>query len=412
MLRLAKMAFWLLIFSLPFAKPIASVGGLAVTATDVLFVIAAGAFATALVTGDASLRWNAFYGILLIYFAAMLVSALGSGDPERSAIKLASQAYLIALPVLARSLIDAPADLRTALKYWLAATAIVAAVGTLALLFFVLGVGGPALEFALHPFGTLPPGDYPRLDATFASPAMLCNYLTVSLLILLVARRSGWVGPAAFHLLLAAAGVTALFTLTPGLGGFLLAIALWMYLVLESRRYASAAMAAGAAVALVFVLAAALTPIVHPTAPFLIQLPGIDQPLAPSVRMMTWLDAWHRFLDNPLIGSGIGSDAVAVRYVDPSGFLHVLTDAHNVFLNFAVQCGLIGLAAMILLVVKVAQLTGPLRLGDRNVLRLGLGLAWLDAFAYQGLTGSYEDARHLWVLLGLMLTAIRLEALE
>ena len=128
--------------------------------------------------------------------------------------------------------------------------------------------------------------------------------------------------------------------------------------------------------------------------------------------MMTWTDACHRFLDNPLIGTGIGSDAVAVRYVDPSGFLHLLTDAHNVFLNFAVQCGLLGLAAMILLVVKVARMTAPLRLGDRNVLRLGLGLAWLDAFAYQGLTGSYEDARHLWVLLGLMLSAIRLEALE
>ena len=216
MLRLAKIAFWLLIFSLPFAKPIASVGGLAVTATDVLFVVTAGAFAIALTTGAASVRWSAFYWFLLIYFAAMLVSALRSADPERSAIKLSSQAYLIALPVLAHSLIDVPADLRTALRYWLAATALVAGLGTLAVLTFALGIGGPLLEFALHPFGTLPPGNYLRLNATFSSPAMLCNYLTVSLLILLVARRLGWVGPATFYLMLAAAAVTALFTLTPG----------------------------------------------------------------------------------------------------------------------------------------------------------------------------------------------------
>ena len=139
---------------------------------------------------------------------------------------------------------------------------------------------------------------------------------------------------------------------------------------------------------------------------------ALTRDLAPAVRLMTWLDAWHRFLDNPLIGTGIGSDAVAVRYVDPSGFPHVLTDAHNVFLNFAVQCGLIGVAAMILLIVRVSRITGPLGLGGGNAVRLGLGLAWLSAFAYEGLTGSYEDARHLWLLLGLLLASARLEVRE
>jgi hypothetical protein len=41
-----------------------------------------------------------------------------------------------------------------------------------------------------------------------------------------------------------------------------------------------------------------------------------------------------------------------------------------------------------------------------------LGLTWLNAFVYQGLTGSYEDARHLWLLLGLLIAAERLETNE
>jgi len=37
-----------------------------------------------------------------------------------------------------------------------------------------------------------------------------------------------------------------------------------------------------------------------------------------------------------------------------------------------------------------------------NIILTGLGLAFCSAFVYQGLTGSFEDARHLWVLIGLV----------
>jgi hypothetical protein len=36
---------------------------------------------------------------------------------------------------------------------------------------------------------------------------------------------------------------------------------------------------------------------------------------------------------------------------------------------------------------------------------IGLGLIFLNIFAYQGLTGSFEDARHVWVVLGLLMAA-------
>ena len=409
MLRLAKTAFLLLIFSLSFMKPAIFVGGLAVTATDAIFIITCAALAAAVATGETRLRWNSFYSVLLFYFTALLISLLGSAEPQQAALKLASQAYLLALPVLACTLVDSRDELRSALRCWLAASAIVGALGAVAVAFFFLGIGGPLLEFARHDFGTLPPGPYLRVESTFPYPAMLCNYLTVSLMVLLVSHRLGWIGAAPFRLLLALIVATALFSLTPGLGGIFLAIGLWLFIRAEdrSRPLALVALAAGAGAALLFVLAATVTPIVHPTAPFLIRPPGLDLELAPSVRMMTWIDSWSRFSEHWLTGTGIGTDAAAVRYVDPSGYTHWLTDAHNVFLNLAVQCGLLGIAGLALLIFQVGRLTRPLRGDGDKLIALGLGLAWLNAFAYQGLTGSYEDARHLWVLLGLFLVAVR-----
>jgi O-antigen ligase len=116
-------------------------------------------------------------------------------------------------------------------------------------------------------------------------------------------------------------------------------------------------------------------------------------------------------LDHLLFGRGYGATAVAVSYLDPSGRLQQLTDAHNMFLNLAVQCGGIGLAALIALVVHMARRTGPLRMSSNaaGVVRLAAGLGLLNGLVYQGLGGSFEDARHLWFLFGLLLARSRIE---
>lgn len=221
----------------------------------------------------------------------------------------------------------------------------------------------------------------------------------------------GWIRPVAFYALAIAIGLTVTFTLTPGLGGIFLLLGVWFFLRFRdrSRLGAVASLGIGGSLALAAVLAAAVTPIIHPTAPFLIEVPGFGIILAPSVRMMTWMAAASSFSQHPLVGAGLGSQVIAVKYIAPSGIGHVLTDAHNVFLNVAMHCGLVGLIPMALLMTGVWRLTLPLRLAGNDILRVGLGLAWLNAFAYQGLTGSYEDARHLWVLLGLLLAGSRLK---
>jgi len=126
--------------------------------------------------------------------------------------------------------------------------------------------------------------------------------------------------------------------------------------------------------------------------------------LAPAVRLLAWIDAARNFAQSPILGRGIGIDPVAVPYVGPQGGFGIVTDAHNTFLNVAVQCGLVGLAALIALLAAAARLPGS----RRNSLSMGLLIAFLSGMAVQGLVGSFEDARHLWIVFGLLIAASRL----
>ncbi|MEA3033114.1 MAG: hypothetical protein QOH86_1130 [Sphingomonadales bacterium] len=409
----ARALLLLLIFSLAFMRPSFRLLGFNGTPTDLIFIPLVLSWAAALLLRQAPLRWGRAHWLLAGYFAALTLSALASGHPGASAAKLASQVYLLSLPVIALSLIRDDADLRRAVRFWLAGTAVTAMVAVAALLLFYLDRQNPFLRHMLFYSGTLPHGNYPRVRLTFLNGNLLCNYLTVSLCLLLVAQRSRWITPTRGRLLGAGVALSAVLTISPGLGGFALALALWLWLCRRdsSPAFTRLALAAGIGAAVLFVAAMTVTPILHPTAPFLIHLPGTALILAPSGRLMTWMAAWRNFLADPLFGRGIGHDSVYVPYLDPSGHLQKLTDAHNSFLNLAAQCGVVGLVAFLLLLAFILRRTFPMRFlpGDANVVRLGLGLALLNGFAYQGLGGSFEDARHLWVLLGLFLAAVRLE---
>ena len=52
----------------------------------------------------------------------------------------------------------------------------------------------------------------------------------------------------------------------------------------------------------------------------------------------------------------------------------------------------------------------PWRLEDRavSVIRLAVGLGLLIGLVYEGLGGSFEDSRHLWLAFGLLIVSDRL----
>lgn len=410
----ARGLLFLLIFSTAFMQPRLRMLTFDIVPTDFIFLPLAFAFAAAVLLRQAPWPRERVYWLLAAYFAAMVISALASATTDlRTVAKLSSQAYLLSLPVLVASLIRDEGDFRRALQVWLAGSAVVGAVCVTTLFLFYLDPDNELLPRLLNGFGTLPPGHYPRVRLTFLNANMLCNYLTVSFCILLVARRLGWIRKGAAGLLAAGILLAAMFTISPGLGGILLAAGLWAWLSEKDRSPARARLwlVAGSAAAILFVAAMAVTPIHHPTAPFLIQLPGTDLVLAPAGRLMIWTDAVGNFLADPLFGRGIGERAVSVRYLSPSGQDQHLSDAHNSFLSLAVQCGIVGLAAFLALIGYMARKTLPLRLAGsgKGVARLGLGLALLNGFAYQGLGGAFEDSRHLWLLFGLFLAAVKLE---
>ena len=403
------MSLILMIVSLPVMSVTFKVGRHYVIAADFLYLVTAALAGVALVRREAALRWHRAYWLLAFYFAAMALSVLFSDEPMRSAAKLATQAYLLSLPVLAYTLLGEEADLRRALTAWALAGGAVGVVGLVVLFLWTLQPGNPLVLAATHAKGTLAEGNYPRLDVSFTHAAMLGNYLTVAISILLVAGKRGWIDTRLRVGLLPAMIVTAFFSLTPGLAGLWLMLGLWYWLDWRGTRpaLARAALAAGAVGAAPFLVAAALTPILHPTASFLITLPGIGT-LAPAARLLFWIDGWRNLVAHLPFGKGIGTDAIAVPFQNPSGHLYTLTDAHNVYLSVGVQTGLPGLVALVLLISFVARSLLPLprRLDRDAALPMGLGLAWLSGFAIQGLVGSFEDARFLWLLLGLFLVAL------
>ena len=397
-----------LVVALPLMKPAIRYP---VVLADILFVLLGLALAGAMLARRLRPRWRPAYWVLVLYVAGLAASVPFSEDPGTSLFKLVTQLYLVGLAVAVDMLVADAKDMRHVVLTWLAVTALVVGTCVLSLAIWAFDPQSPLLDFFRYQFGTLPGGNYPRLSLTFYNANMLCNYITVSLGLLLLAWHCGWVGRRSAVLLGGGILLAAAFSISPGLGGIALAIGAWCWFIgrESAPRFARLAAAGGILAASVFVAAMTLTPILHPTAPWVGSIAGI--PVAPSGRLMIWEDAAATFAANPLTGRGLGMDAAQVRYMDPTGHLQKLTDAHNVFLNIGAQAGLVGLAGLLLLIGYVLHASRPWRAaGHAAAARVGIGFIFLNGFVYHGLGGSFEDARHLWVLLGLFLAATRLEA--
>lgn len=406
-LGLAKRSLLLFCFALFWMKKPLVVNGLPAVPADLIFLVASLSWATAVLTGAVKLHWHNGFWPLLTYFAALSVSALFSTDPQTSAFKLATQAYLIAVPVLTYNLVQGWADLRQLFRAYVAGSAIVALLGVGTLLLFPMLDRHSILKWTLHHYGTLPPGPYPRLEITFEYPAMMANYLALALMLVMLGVRLGWLDRRLGWVLGGSIVITALFALTPGFGGLLLMIGLWLWHRNRGTVIGKGALAAGLAAGLLEIPVAAVTPIIYRTAPFLIHAPGLAQPLAPAVRLLCWIDAARTFAGHPLVGVGIGVDPVHVPYVNPVGIFTIVTDAHSMPLSIAAQAGMVGLAGIATIIWYAWRHT--VRGGE---VVFGLGAAFLTCLVVQGFVGSFEDARHIWLCYGLLLAAMRLAEMD
>jgi O-antigen ligase len=201
--------------------------------------------------------------------------------------------------------------------------------------------------------------------------------------------------------------------LTPGIGGVLLAVSLWFYITSTNRpgRVRKLVLACGIAAALSFLLISSFTIYNTPTSPFHFSI--ADVRIDPTQRLLAWQDALQTFRGHTFFGKGLGLGVAEVYFMPPSGQMQVLTDAHNTFLNVAGQAGIAGLIPMVLICIAVIHRTClfPNSPQDVSVMRQCLGVGFVSAFIYQGFVGSFENARHLWVLIGMLLALGRIDEL-
>lgn len=392
--------FWIVVFSLPFVNfPNLRKYGLPIQITDILLIPTGLVWLTYLVLRKNKLRISWFYLPLTLYFLSLCLSTVFSEDPKTSFIKLLGNIDLLGLAILAFNLVDDEEKFRRIGWAWLSATFLVCLVSFASLILFYFQRDNSILIYTLSHYGSLPTGNYPRIQSTFFNPNMLCNYLNISIIFLFLAFRFKWLNWLILSVFSVFFAMTVFFTVSPGIGGILLTAGLWFWLVCKSVKPLYIKILSLNVLSKLFLIGGILGAIFF----FLSAVPSpthFPDKLEPSPRVLTWFAALETLQKNPVAGRGLGLDAGQVEYESPNG-KQILGDAHQLWLNVAAQQGLIGLAAIIFFTIWFLRQSLPLNL-DNSPIKTALGVAFIGAFCFQGLVGSYEDARHLWVFIGLL----------
>ncbi len=124
-------------------------------------------------------------------------------------------------------------------------------------------------------------------------------------------------------------------------------------------------------------------------------------------RVAHWLAAARMWADHPWLGVGIGNYATAYpgyalpRWQDPLGH------AHNVYLNFGAETGLVGLMAFAALwLALVAQAVHSL--GSRSLFTVALGAGVLGALVHASVHNVFDNlwVQHIYLTLSLLVGSL------
>ena len=231
---------------------------------DAVFLLLAGCFlARAMIHRDAFAGCTKVCAFVALYVLALAVAAVTSSDPAASWRKLVVEIYLAGMAMIAFATIRSEEHLRRCIACWLLGTSFVVVASLVGVVMFYLGFRDPHANLLLSSFGSLPPGNYPRLNSLFFNANMYCHYLLVSLCLALVwAQR--WGVPRRLTIgLIAAILVGALLSLSPCIGalfGFL-GICIWKTTGRSQRpSVARTCGLAGLSVSLLFIVLMLLPP--------------------------------------------------------------------------------------------------------------------------------------------------------
>lgn len=399
---------FLLVFSLAFVFPFVVISNQRIPFTDFIFIPVFLFWIFGIVSKKLTFKFHEFYFLLVFYLFAIFISVIFSQNPKSSFIKFSGEVYLVFLCIITFNFINALNDAKKLVLTWLSGTIFVLLIGLLTIFLFYFNPENVLLNYFQNHYGTVPVGDYPRIKGTFFHSNMLCNYLSVSLLIAIAADNLGWINSIFSKILIGLILLISFFTFSPGLGGIALSLGifLWLFYKAKKRKLISKlSLIFGIFISLTFLLLLIFAMQKHPTAPFIFHIPFTETEVFPSSRVMVWFATFETFRNNFWNGIGLGEDVCFVRYLNPSGVLEDLRDGHNTILNVSAQTGILGFISIITIIIYFLKkiLNFKNLNSEYGLLYNCFGLAILSAFIYQGLGGSFEETRHIWVLFGMFL---------
>jgi putative inorganic carbon (HCO3(-)) transporter len=383
---------------LPIMQVRVGVGSTDLIPADVAFVLAGAAAIVALIGRRIPIRRTLFTGALVAYVGALLLALVTGGVTRTTLSGAATGAYVAGLAALAHHLAPARVSPARFLKAFVAGAAIAAGTALVGLVLFYAGFDRPSDNRFIGVYGNVPHGRYPRVIGSFLSPNLLCNFLACGLVAVLTAQHVGLISRRLTAALAGGIVVAVGFTLSPGIGGVLLAAGVWLWAfpAVRSERARRGALVAGAVGATAFFVLTV----------FMLKL---DDGLQQSLRVRAWQSSGQRFLHSPLVGVGLDENLGHVR---PDHSSALITDAHNMWLSVAGQMGLVGVVAIGSVIAAPFLDVERRRRIWRQPIARGLAIALLGALAYQGLSMSVEDARHLWIVLGVLASLAYVEREE
>jgi len=355
-----------------------TVAGLQVRLADATVLLIAPALAVLVFRHWRSWLLDSFAQVLVVWLAINLIGAWRSPAGALAIAKFAGVGWLAVLALSAATLSRDGAAQLYLRAAWCAALAVVVAIFLATLAMWVLGARDLS---TLASFGSLPPGPYPRIRGPFMNANMACTWLLAALAVAISSGPALGLSRKQLFTLVGLGGASSALTASPGLAGLFAGLAMSRSRLPHSLRPYALVLAIGG----LAVMALATTLLVRST--------PAGWRVEPAPRASVWESAAETAASAFPLGSGLGTEPAKHSWTSPAGELQLLTDAHQAYLSILAQLGMPGLVAWLAL-LAIAFLRAR---HEDPWLAVGI----VAAVVIPSLSGSFENARHLWVLVGM-----------
>jgi len=413
----------LYVFSLPFHRivPVSTMKTLRLS--DILLAGLWCLFAIRIIRRQTTLRLTPVFWAALIYIATLSVSLLQPTAHLSGAVKLAAYGSFMMLPFLLPHIITSKAALIVTVRVWMVATLFAIGIGIVGIIAYYADQEGLGRELMCG-YGGLSQKEisFPRVCSPFTNQNMFLNYLIPGICFWAV-HGVNWVGKTKTLLILAASAPVALSTMSTGVGG--LAIALAIILIRLNPlgfmgppiRFLKAIGVAGGAAAFALFLTFASICTWAPLGLGDLTIGSRDINFWDGPRPAIWNSAAQTIRENPIWGRGY-SEMVA-HVFDPRAFTSPdkiadlppnaswWLEGHNSWINILGQAGVVGFVGFLILLVMMLR---PLFLKNlRQELPTEvqgfvttIAAILIGMFGFHALFGALEESRHLWAIFGLV----------